>query len=697
MKVFKLIFIVLSLFINQFASAQAWLHMNPIPTAHDIKSIDFPAIDTGYISDGYNVFKTTNGGQDWEEIFQDGILNSVIDIEFINTSKGFMIGEHYLCTTVDGGQTWSSIFLSTSFSKIYFRTDSIGYLYGHRDWMLKTIDGGQTWFPVNGNSYTYHITDLQFLDDTVGYAITTELNQKRLRKTIDGGLHWSEPLTGFTSDPCALSVISSGEIFLSVKITAYKPPVDVYILHSTDGGNTWAKINMGTSTINFLPSHIHFFNQLEGYVANGIQTYTTSDGGITWRYYNMTNLYPEGYQMTRMSWPDIAHGYTAGYDGLLMKTSDFGETYVSMSHGYTTDFRSVYFTDSLHGFIAGMDYPEPIMLQTFDRGNSWTPCIMDTASVVTDIIFLDQLNGLAAAGRRLLATTDGGYSWSTRYIDPQNSLFKFLSLPDQEHLYALSNGHISFSSDMGYSWSDITPYEGFAGSYFDFPDANTGYAIAHKNTILKTIDGGSTWQEVLALSDDIWYMDFYDYEFGVISYDRGVYITETSGLTWRQETIWAAFPVYVKMLDVDKILIVGIEGEVGVSNNGGSTFSFDYFRSHFGTNRTFQFLDEMHGFVVADNGLFEVYDYNLIFQNVETLLKETNHFAFPNPATEVINFPEEVNANTNLSIYTLDKRLIKSVNIGTKTQVSVSSFPPGTYIIMLRDDDECRVQKLIKL
>jgi len=707
MKHINILLIIISLCIyRQLSFAQGWSHVNPIPTAMDIKAISFPSIDTGYISDGIYVFKTTDAGENWQklDIYFTTFATTLYDLEFIDTNKGFILSYNRIYTTSDGGRTWSYQMLDPYYNKLYFRTDLVGYIYGVSDRMLKTEDGGVSWSPVIGNSDDFTISDLEFVNDSIGYAVTLYSYTRSLRKTTDGGLHWSEPITGFNFSLTSISILSEEEIFVGGYIQAYGPPYNVYIYHSTDGGNSWMQLNMGTvSNAPFSAFDIHFFNELEGYVGNKVHLYTTTDGGINWQYFNMLSLFPEGCNVTNMSWPDIEHGFVAGNDGLLAHTTDTGGSYVSMSDGFTTDIKSVFFSDTLHGFIAGIDNTDPVIKQTFDGGFTWTPCFMDTASVMTGIYFTDALNGLATAGERLFATSDGGYTWSTRYINMQDEYFKFLSFPHPNYLYAISEDHVSFSSDSGYSWSDITPGEDFVGSYIDFPDSLTGYIADVDNALLKTTNGGLTWQPVFSLEygEEIYCIDFYNAEHGALAARSGTRITHDGGLTWSSTPAWYVFPDYVKMIDTNVVFLVGEQGNTGITRNGGDTFTFQPYSSYYGNSFSMQFLDEFHGYVVDDNGFFEIFNAFTNIVSTPQINVSTKPFFYPNPVVNTIIFTEEAitrsGRNTRISIYSIDSQLQITTDLGTKSELDVSSLSRGTYIIILSNDKEYKVQKFVKI
>lgn len=106
-----------------------------------------------------------------------------------------------------------------------------------------------------------------------------------------------------------------------------------------------------------------------------------------------------------------------------------------------------------------------------------------------DVFFADDGSFYIASGRGLYTSQDYGLSFEL--VDTVG----FYSVCDAGGvLYGTGFGFVLKSTDGGNTWQDITPsgFVGGTGTIVRFEDANKGY-IFHADDVYSTTDGGSTW------------------------------------------------------------------------------------------------------------------------------------------------------------------------------------------------------------
>ncbi len=132
-------------------------------SSYAINEITFIDDYVGYVAAGTRytggaLYKTTNGGNSWKEIYNNS-GNAVYDVFFLNDSVGYACGEWYLLLkTIDGGKTWTQIHLFTGLvqQNVWYNLQSIafgdemnGVVVGGQNFtngiIAYTTDGGQTW------------------------------------------------------------------------------------------------------------------------------------------------------------------------------------------------------------------------------------------------------------------------------------------------------------------------------------------------------------------------------------------------------------------------------------------------------------------------------------------------------------------------------------------------------------------------
>ena len=160
----------------------------------------------------------------------------------------------------------------------------------------------------------------------------------------------------------------------------------------------------------------------------------------------------------------------------------------------STDFRynqSIEFcllVNSTTGFAAG---PGATLIKTTNGGTTWTTITLPSYYDFSQINFMNANTGFIAgydnnAGLGLiLKTTNGGTTWTSENTGNSNGI-RSVSFADTNTVYAVGgNGTVLKSTNGGTSWASQT--SGTINNLFsvNFTDANTGYAVGLNGTIIK--------------------------------------------------------------------------------------------------------------------------------------------------------------------------------------------------------------------
>jgi len=164
---------------------------------------------------------------------------------------------------------------------------------------------------------------------------------------------------------------------------------------------------------------------------------------------------------------------------------------------------------------------------------------------------------------------------------------------EDDHLVAVGDrGHILTSSDNGASWrqAEVPTRATLTGVYFH--DRERGWVVGHDAAILRTADGGSTWEIVHWGPEeespllDVWFSDA-DNGFAIGAYGS-FYRTSDSGRTWGFEPIseWDFHLHHLARSDDGHLYIAAEAGMIYRSDDGGETWvelPSPYEGSFFGT------------------------------------------------------------------------------------------------------------------
>jgi len=288
---------------------------------------------------------------------------------------------------------------------------------------------------------------------------------------------------------------------------------------------------------------------------------STPTPAVIYRYDDAYFLHPS------LGW---AINYSNNYDGMVIKTSDGGQSWQTLLSGSGATFRDIAFTDSLHGWIGtlqtGLNAQDTvIMYQTVDGGASWSPVPNFPGPRPAGICGMRVINDstVYACGRYkgpagFYKTTNNGQSWS--YVDMSAYAGGLVDMhfftPDSgfavgtSGIWNLGSGIILFTSDGGSTWQvrhTSTHSQEICWKIF-FPSANTGYVSLQSfrgsgpQYFLKTSDGGQTWQDLSFMSSGNFNaqgIGFINDTTGWIGGGSYNYKTTNGGLSWTTET-WGA-------------------------------------------------------------------------------------------------------------------------------------------------------------
>ena len=219
--------------------------------------------------------KTYNYGRSWSMfnnfLFYKGDSNDYITYQFINDQIGYIFWSSIVYKTTNGGANWqqkTSINIANEF--IFFLSDSVGWVLG-TDQLIKTTDSGLTWSNIFNSSSGYKLSSIYFLDEDNGFA-TADYggNDTVLYKTTDGGYSWESQSINNNHKINSVKFINSNTGFVLAD--------SGNIFRTTDTGTSWTKLS--TNSIDNLNS-LKFINN-EIWVGGTSSIIKTTDIGETW-------------------------------------------------------------------------------------------------------------------------------------------------------------------------------------------------------------------------------------------------------------------------------------------------------------------------------------------------------------------------------------------------------------------------------
>jgi photosystem II stability/assembly factor-like uncharacterized protein len=279
----------------------------------DLLDVKLLNSSTGYVGGKYGTFlKTTNGGINWYQM--NSMANDITIIHFISAGTGYI---------VTGG----------------FRSDDLTYV-------KKTTNGGESFYPriYLGPFHDSEGINMDF--DFIGSSTIYVVFAVYGFKTTNGGDDWESM---YYQDFWKMSFLNTS---IGFRYTAGSYNLE----RTTDGAQLWTEIH------HFLPPYpqpcyFNFFDMSTGYLIDRTRgIYTTSDGGVNWQNYGITNN--TNYILKNAYFYNVNTGWAVSYAGdsgrgLVYKTTNAGVNWFRQYVGTNQQIRTVYFTDANTGWIVG--------------------------------------------------------------------------------------------------------------------------------------------------------------------------------------------------------------------------------------------------------------------------------------------------------------------------------------------------------
>jgi photosystem II stability/assembly factor-like uncharacterized protein len=264
------------------------------------------------------------------------------------------------------------------------------------------------------------------------------------------------------------------------------------VLISTDAGETWQPSYPDPSRRDIWGSY--FFNESTGFLVGGATSIgslilKTTDGGASWVSKNpvTTNI------LYDIEFYDALHGIASGASGTIIKTSDGGDTWtVSAAIGNGT--QSIYKVSILSSTVVyvGTGYSAAYLYKSTDFGTSFsnvTPA--QITSAVYGMHISDASNFWVTGSQGIVATTDGGSTWSNKQIS--SNIIYDINFLSSTNAFALdAKGIVWSTTNSGATWTSTQLSTIIPLRQMDLKTSNL-FIVGDGCNIYKSSDNGATW------------------------------------------------------------------------------------------------------------------------------------------------------------------------------------------------------------
>lgn len=401
-------------------------------------------------------------------------------------------------------------------------------------------------------------------------------------------------------------------------------------------------------------------------------------------------------------------------------------SWVKIDSPVSVSLRNCCFTDNLHGWASGDD---GIIIHTSNGGNTFEIQNSTIKYYINDIFFINKRLGWVVAnessfsGTTILQTTNSGVNWiSERFSDTTKFLRTIYFLDSLNGYMGGFGGIIYKTTNAGDVWNlsnvDSSAFSGFPISKIKFATANLGYACGGymdvAGVVWRTINGGKLWT-----ANDYSPEPFYDFfindsQKAIVAggdFEYGVQICKTSngGLNWN----YSSLQLFGQAYSIDfrtageAWMPLGYARSWAVSYDKGlswisipATDSAELY--------SVAFTDSLHGWAVGNNGVILKYvpttvQISNINSPAESLFLLSQNFPNPFNPNTIINYQLTIMNFVSLKIYDLLGNEIKILVNELQSTGSYcvkfdgSNLPSGIYFYELKTGNFSETRKMLLL
>jgi photosystem II stability/assembly factor-like uncharacterized protein len=426
----------------------------------------------------------------------------------------------------------------------------------------------------------------------------------------------------------------------------------------------------------------------------------------------------------------------SGYNGLILKTENTGDTWQNLSDGSRAAFSSIAFANNQTGCAVGSAPGNDFIYHTNDGGETWAAVLDSTTDYawIFDIVYKSGTEVWASGNKnRIYHSLDGGGSWTVINPTDDETNYYYSVCPVSDGRIYIGGSHLLFSDDNGENWQ-LNDFDcpGYRIRDVIFTDplngflmlGETGATTVFYGKMFRTRNGGLTWEDinynVNGVCSKILAADFIDKDTGIISiYGSGLATTTDGGTTWIPQGYNAEMEIYyLKMFSENEVIAVKHNGQVFQSFDGGLSWEQVAIT---GGDKSFEasdienriksagnnmspdgveglyglFFTEMgKGWMCRDGGMIRKYT-NLTVSNEKPIVKRPGgYIIYPNPASGFIQIKGDTKPDY-ISIINSQGKCIRQYG-SMEEKFDLSGCAPGVYLAKIVTGKEQQTLRFVK-
>ncbi|NUN10531.1 MAG: T9SS type A sorting domain-containing protein [Ignavibacteriaceae bacterium] len=552
-------------FLRSFDYGKTWFR-NPVGSAVSVMSLFFTDELNGWLGTrGGTLLKTTDGGYTFT-VQREFPSRDIIKIS-LNGSAGYICTrEGEIFRTNDKFNSIASHIISNDgiISAIEVHPSGSGTAVSDEGYLYRTNDNGATWSKSSLPAFP-PLSAVQYLDTN---RLLIGGHEGFIGISTDNGLTWSSVSQGTG----AIKGIAAG-----AGSAVYAAAVTGEILKSGDDGITWQVVftaeDVSFRTLSADGSFIFAAGEFGTMLAS-------EDNGSNWLYRSAGSRV----RFNKIIFVDANHGWIIGGRGLVLRTTDAGETWNASPTGVAAELYDIHaykdpLTSEIKLWIVGA---HGTSLISTDTGQTFTPGPFNSITSY-DLKFIHiskHTSRAGGVGGALFYSADkyGSSPWKRVSGIPATRTFNsYAPLSTRAGILVGDSGYIQriayrpFGINAGTNFVDYSwqfPYD-FKSVYF--LDGALGWVVGQYGIVLRTLNAKSFLEMAVLDATSLNSVHFFNKENGFTVGTAGkVFKSTDSGLSWREIDAGVTHTLYsVFMLNQSTVFIAGATGLLLRTKTGG--------------------------------------------------------------------------------------------------------------------------------
>ena len=266
----------------------------------------------------------------------------------------------------------------------------LGWAVGSGGVVLSTTNAGATWTRRAPTMFT--LRGVWFTSALEGWAVG---QGGTVLHTLNAGSTWTQ-ITSSASENLM-------DVYFATRDTGWVVGAGGLILATTDRGVTWQRTLRGGVTLN----SVMFAGTRDGWAVgdNGI-VLGTHDRGVSW----FTVPYATAQPLKGLWRHDTERAVAVGGGGVVLRPSATPDlvAWVLGNVGSLYQLEGVCLADTLNGFAAGSNGTAGVVLYTSDGGETWTPQTVNSQFCLRGVFFVDARRGWIVGDNGTIRHTSSG-------------------------------------------------------------------------------------------------------------------------------------------------------------------------------------------------------------------------------------------------------------------------------------------------